>query len=942
MNTLSAELVEMLEVVRALNFAADDGAGHWITMGGSPGPEGQHTGGSHVKIDGSGKVEAGPKSLEGQNVEHLKKHPLYDKKTGQVFKKKAGAQDLKGVGPRIKQLQEEARRKGQNLTFNQALAQAKAEKEAGKMPAGPSQKQARPTPKLKQKQPDVLGKAQQELKKIEAGTPTNALPQADVSAAFPDVEMEEPKAEPEKPQPPPSSIKSDLFGKSFIDSSGVGEQKPLFHQPVAGPDKPKPEFSKFKESDTPEMFPAKGEGAPKGEQSNEQPAGHPDEDRGRAVEGDNGEHAAGATASSTGDSNGPTEPPEKPVAAATPDEPDRGDEPAVPASGAERGDAVGTEGAEPDRAVEPPAEQPHSEQDVAQAVNRGEMGVDDVLQTHPHLAGDALIEQHKRERDEEQARAQAEQEAEDAQHAQGSEADLPEGELPDFGDEAEGEQAPAEPQPEAESQPEPEPEVPTRQPARNNKAPTRSGIEKMLLDNLSAVGGGYTVEDEHTLNEAAGAGNPFTFHKEIPAEVKDFIAGHPEAQGLRKLFRVTNNPAEAGGADAFGQLGDRYFNIAEAKAGTPIRQALQEAKNSPDPQVRLLAAIYELPKGETKGRPQSVNPQKLETGSKFTIKGVPVEVVKDENGHRSLKDGGEIPEVPIDALTEALPVDKGSVEPGKSPWENQPTEAPAAAPGPPKEPEAPEAAPAAESTPEKPQTQVTAQKTTPSPEELQADVQNGLAVLGVNPRQAESLARAAIQMGHTTVADAIKWALKNPTAKPPAPAPAPAAQAPASRPAVPPPGGMQGVRQRARTTPPPSNLPPLQHQGPPAKVPRNAQSVSALASSKPAHVGGPNAKGHATHMPLGRAVHAPAAPPVGRFIQSKSHLGKLGGHVRTPLGIHEQSGDRGPQRPHAGRGISDSEKRKAKGRTLQEMGNYSADAGSADLARMLLLLEMVS
>src|SRR5690606_38718437 len=47
---------------------AQDGEGRWVTIGGSPGEKGQHEGGSPVKIDGSGKVLAGPKWLADKGI----------------------------------------------------------------------------------------------------------------------------------------------------------------------------------------------------------------------------------------------------------------------------------------------------------------------------------------------------------------------------------------------------------------------------------------------------------------------------------------------------------------------------------------------------------------------------------------------------------------------------------------------------------------------------------------------------------------------------------------------------------------------------------------------------------------------------------------------------------------------------------------------------------
>lgn len=43
----------------------------WITIGGSPGPRGEHEGGTPVKIDASGKITAGPAALTGKPIDEV-------------------------------------------------------------------------------------------------------------------------------------------------------------------------------------------------------------------------------------------------------------------------------------------------------------------------------------------------------------------------------------------------------------------------------------------------------------------------------------------------------------------------------------------------------------------------------------------------------------------------------------------------------------------------------------------------------------------------------------------------------------------------------------------------------------------------------------------------------------------------------------------------------
>lgn len=44
----------------------------WITIGGSPGDEGEHEGGTHVFVGRGGKIEAGPQALEGKPLSRLR------------------------------------------------------------------------------------------------------------------------------------------------------------------------------------------------------------------------------------------------------------------------------------------------------------------------------------------------------------------------------------------------------------------------------------------------------------------------------------------------------------------------------------------------------------------------------------------------------------------------------------------------------------------------------------------------------------------------------------------------------------------------------------------------------------------------------------------------------------------------------------------------------
>jgi phage gp29-like protein len=52
-------------------YAKDSDGEKWITIGGSAGESGKHEGGAHVKIDGSGKITAGPAALAKKGIQSL-------------------------------------------------------------------------------------------------------------------------------------------------------------------------------------------------------------------------------------------------------------------------------------------------------------------------------------------------------------------------------------------------------------------------------------------------------------------------------------------------------------------------------------------------------------------------------------------------------------------------------------------------------------------------------------------------------------------------------------------------------------------------------------------------------------------------------------------------------------------------------------------------------
>lgn len=271
---------------------------------------------------------------------------------------------------------------------------------------------------------------------------------------------------------------------------------------------------------------------------------------------------------------------------------------------------------------------------------------------------------------------------------------------------------------------------PAANPATPNPRPpepmTRSEAEKQLIKYHEDMGGGYTAQDERELNEAAGAGNAFTFHRKLPTEI---VRGAADNGIPPNVFRVTNDPSEAGGADAFAELGDRYFNIIAAKYGSPINAALKTAENSNDPAIRLAAAVYRtandqpspaqaraiqsaatraanaLKKGKTPSILRARTPDerarafraaqanvsqmqaraqhaksmavgkehldtsKLSQGDTIAINGHHMEVVTDDDGEEILRDSGILPDTPVAALHGTpLEIDKGSHRKSEPPF----------------------------------------------------------------------------------------------------------------------------------------------------------------------------------------------------------------------------------------------------------------------------------
>lgn len=204
-----------------------------------------------------------------------------------------------------------------------------------------------------------------------------------------------------------------------------------------------------------------------------------------------------------------------------------------------------------------------------------------------------------------------------------------------------------------------------KDPIGGGKGFSRAELHRKIIAHHESVQGkgSYTAHDEKLLYDAAGAGNAFTFYKQLPAEIKAFQAGRPE---LRSLFKVTQEAAQAGGADAFGELGDKYLDIAEAKAGSPLRHALNTARGSNDPEVRFMAAIHDhLPPASERAAQGTIDVSKLRVGQSFKIQGDEFHVLEDADGFKVLSGPSDYPEVPVEALKK-IPIDRGSLRAAKA------------------------------------------------------------------------------------------------------------------------------------------------------------------------------------------------------------------------------------------------------------------------------------
>ena len=247
-------------------------------------------------------------------------------------------------------------------------------------------------------------------------------------------------------------------------------------------------------------------------------------------------------------------------------------------------------------------------------------------------------------------------------------------------------------------------------PAKGEKPFSKADIQRKLIEAHKAQGGDTGEEDDKAL---ADYHSPFTFLRTdktksgYPGEVERFLQQGKDRAKFNKLFSLTDDPAKAQGSDAMGNMGeDKYFDLAERRAGGENRQAIDWAHKSNDPEHRFLAALHDNTSVDTRALRSQLNstrkqadkleakgdkisaekkralaqkiedglakdaqskrapkdilkPDEVKEGDHFSIYGVPVDVVEGEDGGLDLKDHGDIPQTPVDALS-AIPVDRGS------------------------------------------------------------------------------------------------------------------------------------------------------------------------------------------------------------------------------------------------------------------------------------------
>ncbi len=202
------------------------------------------------------------------------------------------------------------------------------------------------------------------------------------------------------------------------------------------------------------------------------------------------------------------------------------------------------------------------------------------------------------------------------------------------------------------------------------KAFTKPDILNKITSAYDQQGEVYQdIADEQAIGRFA---NAYTFMRTnktksgFPGEIDSFLEGRPGLKA-RGVLTLTHDAAQAGGADAMGEMGDKYFEHLDRVNTAKSTRALDWARKGGDPEAEFLAALHDnMPPSKERVKQQVIDPNKLQTNTQFTIHGSKFEIIENEDGYRLLKDGDEYPVVPVEAL-DKIPVDKGSIKEGEEP-----------------------------------------------------------------------------------------------------------------------------------------------------------------------------------------------------------------------------------------------------------------------------------
>lgn len=215
----------------------------------------------------------------------------------------------------------------------------------------------------------------------------------------------------------------------------------------------------------------------------------------------------------------------------------------------------------------------------------------------------------------------------------------------------------------------PRPEIHTPEaasPKSTTRPFTRKDLEARILDAATHTPTHDARQSQDTIEEARAeqdqnqsAGGRFTYSGDMPGELRAIVEERPD---LKRFLTQTDIPSRAGWAEHYSNVGEERFKAQlEEMAGGSVDQALQDLRESPDPEHQFLAALHDnMPKGGGPAK-EALKPGELPKGATFTINGAKIEVKESKDGYLVLRDGKDYPVTPVDALAE-IPADKGSLK----------------------------------------------------------------------------------------------------------------------------------------------------------------------------------------------------------------------------------------------------------------------------------------